>query len=196
MKENRFSRPFPMGVLGLLLVPALALAAPSRATQSPAPGDQIDVIGHLDLANSTVTQMKTSEHWRHQFLELQDPAHRTITLVDVTDAVHPVIVKQLDLPAGAENSTLDILVGDVALLQGNSAQPAAQEASSVSVVSFADPEHPKTVRTFNHVSALHTDQGRGLIYLANRHGLWILHQQAAPDKQLEDAYSKYVLYYH
>jgi hypothetical protein len=68
--------------------------------------------------------------------------------------------------------------------------------SSAAVVDFADPVHPATVRKFNDVSALRTDEGRGLIYLVDKDGLWILQEKSAADKELEQEYSRYVFYSH
>jgi hypothetical protein len=193
MEKACFQRALLGAALGLLVSPALVLATVTRPRQA-VPDDSIDVIGHLALASASVTSVKTSEHWRRDFLELQDSTHHTVTLVDVTDATHPVIVKQLHLPAGAADSTLAVLVGDVGLLRGTGTQSTDAHARPVSVVSFADPNHPKTVRTFTNVSAFQIDEGRGLIYLVNKHGLWILRQKPAPDQELEQEYAKQVMY--
>ena len=181
-------------VLGLLLIPGSILAHALRSDKHAIPSDSIDVIGHLNLTNASVTRLATSEHWRRELLELQDPTHRTLTLVDVTDAAHPAVVKQLHLPRGAANSNLADMVGNVGLLTGTSAPFATSQVHSVSVVSFTDPNHPATVRKFNGVTAFRMDEGRGLIYLVNQEGLWILREKPAPDQALEQAYSHYVMY--
>jgi hypothetical protein len=196
MKKICFEKALLRAALGLLVVPAMVLATVTKERRHAIPDDSIGVTGHLALANASVTSVKTSKHWRREYLELQDSAHRMVTLVDVTDATHPVIVKQLHLPAGAADSTLTVLVGDVGLLRGTGTQPPNAQARPVSVVSFADPNHPKTVRKFSNVSAFQTDEGRGLIYLVNKQGLWILRQKPAPDEELEQEYAKQVLYDH
>jgi hypothetical protein len=193
--KRRYVKQVILGpVLGLLLVPGSILAHAVRKDKHAIPSDSIGVIGHLHLTNTSVTRLATSEHWRREFLELQDPTHRMLTLVDVTDAAHPAIVKQLHLPRGAANSNLAAMVGDVGLLAGTSTPPATSQTSFVSVVSFADPDHPATVRKFNDVTALRMDEGRGLIYLVNQEGLWILREKPAPDQALERAYAYYVLH--
>jgi hypothetical protein len=196
MKTRYVGQVIPWAVLGLLLIPGSILAHAVRTDKHAIPFDSIDVIGHLDLTNKSVTRLATSEHWRREFLELQDPTHRMLTLVDVTDVAHPAVVKQLHLPRGAANSNLAAMVGDVGLLAGTSAPPAIPQTSFVSVVSFTDPNHPATVRKFNDVTAFRMDEGRGLIYLVNQKGLWILREKPAPDRALERAYANYVLYNH
>jgi hypothetical protein len=111
MNKNQFERLRWRAALGLLLIPAAAFAAATHQRRSAIPADRIEVIAHLALDHTSVTNVKTSEHWRRQFLELQDPTRRLVTLVDVTDAAHPAIVKELRLPAGAADSTVDACSG-------------------------------------------------------------------------------------
>ena len=61
---------------------------------------------------------------------------------------------------------------------------------------FSDLLHPKVAREFAGVTAISRDQGRGLIFLANPEGIWILHQTFAEDPEVEKAYANYVLYSH
>lgn len=185
MRKVGFDQILLGAVLSLLLLPVAPFARVVREEKHAIPTDSIDVIGHLDLANASVTNLKTSEHWRRHFLQLQDSTHGTLTLVDVTDASHPTLVKQLHLPKEPGDSTLAVLVGDVALMTGTDTRSPETRISSVSVVNFADPDHPVTVRKFKNVSALRTDEGRGLIYVVNQDGLWILREKPAPDKELE-----------
>jgi hypothetical protein len=173
----------------------MTFGRPVREHKKAIPTDSIDVIGHLVLPNASVTNIKISEHRKQQVLQLQDTKHRTLMLVDVTDGTHPAIIKQLHLPAEQPDWTLAVLVGDVALVTDT--QSPEVHISSAALVNFADPDHPATVRKFTNVSAFRTDEERGLIYLVDKDGLWILREKTAPeDKELEEEYSRYVLYSH
>ncbi len=196
MKKVCFEQVLLGATLGLLLLPAMIFARAVRGDSHATAADSIDVIGHLALTNASVTSLKTSLHWRRQFLQIQDSTHRMLTLVDVTDATHPAVVKQLHLPTEPGDCTLAVLVGDVALMTGTDTRSPETRISSVSVVSFADPDHPATVRKFKNVSAFRTDEGRGLIYHVDEEGLWILREKPAPDEELEREYGRYVLYSH
>jgi hypothetical protein len=196
MKKVCSEQVFLRATLALLLLPAMTFARVVRGDNHATAADSIDVIGHLALTNASVTSLKTSLHWRRQFLQLQDSTHRMLTLVDVTDATHPAVVKQLHLPTEPGDCNLAVLVGDVALLTGTDTRFPEARISSVSVVRFADPDHPTTVRKFKNVSAFRTDEGRGLIYLVDEDGLWILREKPAPDEELEREYARSVLYNH
>jgi len=181
--------------LALLLLPAMTFPGPVRKERKAIPGDNIEVIGHLALPNVSAASLRTSEHQRRRFLQIQDTKRRTLMLVDVTEPAHPTIAKQLHLPAELADCTLAVLVGDVALVTDT--QSPELRISSAAVVDFVDPDHPATVRKFNNVSAFRTDEERGLIYLMDKDGLWILREKAAPeDKELEQEYTRYVFYSH
>jgi hypothetical protein len=178
----------------LLLLPAMTWAGAVHKDKAAISTDKIDVIGHLAMPNVSVTSLRTSERRGQQLLQLQDTKHRMLMLVDVTDEAHPAIVKQLQLPTELAGSTLAVLVGDVALVTDT--QSPEVHISSAEVVNFADPEHPATVRKFTNVSAFRTDEDRGLIYLVDKDGLWILREKSAPDTEAEQEYSRYVFYSH
>jgi hypothetical protein len=194
LKRIRFEKVFLGATLALLLLPAMALARPVRRNRKAIPNENIDVIGHLALPDASVTSLRTAEHRGRQFLQLQDAKHRTLILVDVTDATHPAIIKQLHLPTEPANCTLAVLVGDVAVVTDT--QSPEVHISSAALVNFADPDHPATVRKFNNVSAFRTDEGRGLIYLVDKDGLWVLQEKSAAEKEIEAEYDRYVLYSH
>ena len=61
---------------------------------------------------------------------------------------------------------------------------------------FSDPGTPKVAREFTGVTAMSRDDRRGLIFVANAEGIWILRQRLAEDPEVEKAYAKYVLYSH
>jgi len=59
-------------------------------------------------------------------------------------------------------------------------QSSASPTETVKILDLSDPDHPKTLQTFKNVTSLLGDGGRGIIYLANDEGLWVLkHHHAA-----------------
>jgi hypothetical protein len=49
-------------------------------------------------------------------------------------------------------------------------------------------------REFSGVTATSRDDRRGLIFVANGEGIWILRQHLAEDPEVEKAYANYVIY--
>jgi hypothetical protein len=67
---------------------------------------------------------------------------------------------------------------------------------SITRAGLPDPERPRAERQFEGVTATLTDPYRGLIYLTNADGLWILRMEPATDVELEREYEKQILYNH
>jgi hypothetical protein len=68
---------------------------------------------------------------------------------------------------------------DVAIAEAPEKTPTTLTSSThptetVRVLDLSDPRNPKTLETFNKVTSLLPDGSRGLIYLTNYEGLWIL----------------------
>lgn len=199
MDKIGFARGLAIAASALLLVAAASTAIAEGGNPKPklarTDTDTIDVIGHLALPDAAVSAITISNHWRREFLELEDAKRGLILEADVTDPAHPSIARELHPPAQCARFHTEVVIGEAALLAEAQVRPAASPGS-VSIVSFADRERPTVVRQFNAVSAIRIHAQRGLIYLVNPEGLWVLQQNPAPDRDLEAWYGKYVLYNH
>ena len=153
--------------------------------------DRIEVVAHVALPGAAISRIGTSSHWQRNFIELNDDAHKTVTLVDVTDLAHPDIVRRLSV-AGFTDPSVEAMVGDTALVADGAAIGTAVP-KSLSIVNFSDPAHPVTEQKFDNVTAMTKAPG-GIVYVTDVNGLWILRQQSAPDKALDAQYKNYVLY--
>jgi hypothetical protein len=150
--------------------------------QNKTQGDSIQIVSHINLDGATVASMRTAEQWSQPSLELTDTANRTVLTVDVADPAHPNVINQMQIPAGLEDASLELEVGTAALLTTSDKTVPPVESKSVSIVSFADPERPKTVQRFDNVTSIFTDRQRGLVYLASSDGLWILRPHSSADQ--------------
>jgi hypothetical protein len=172
--------------------------ARAQARKSPAKpalpnNDQIEVIGHIAFDGTGVTQVMTGEHWRRNYLYLNSP--EKITVVDVTRGGRPSIASEYHhqaLPATV--AQVQVIVGNAALLADT--RPETNVPHLISVMSFADPARPTVVRQFTKVTGYLNDSHRGLIYVVNNEGLWILHEPPARDLELEEQYAHDVIYNH
>ncbi len=146
------------------------------------------VIAHLALSGASPRQMFLQQAGRKQYLYLQQPAQEALTVVDVTKPTKPKIVSHVL----GENLTLVSSGLAIAEKPNNSAAVDASRTTggaegargggsvseSVRVLDVSDPAHPRTVQTFRGVTSVLPDDARGLIYVANVEGIWILsHQQ-------------------
>ena len=179
----------PVALLSVLWLAGPMLAGEHHQKKVNAPAtDSIDVVGHLAIQSGAIAAIRISEHWKRNYVELQDPLHRTLTIVDVTNPGKPRLDRQFAVPEALDHANLEVLVGSTALLTDQSSQSTATVTPrSVSIVSFADPANPRVVQQFAHVTAIRADPARGLIYLVNSDGLWVLQQHPAPNLDLERA---------
>jgi hypothetical protein len=169
------------------------MAAKNKAKADSPPQDRIDILANVTVAGGPVTRVTMTQHYSRSYLYLEH-ASRALTLIDVTDARHPSVVSNLDLPASEAGSVLTA-AGDTALISSDTTQPGTA-AKTMSIVSFADPAHPQTVKQFANVTCTALDDHRGLIFVANDEGFWILHRNPAEDPEVEARYAHDVLYNH
>jgi hypothetical protein len=67
---------------------------------------------------------------------------------------------------------------------------------TVRIMDLSDPRDLKVAREFTGVTAIGRDDRRGLVFVANSEGIWVLRQHLAQDPEVEKAYANYVLYSH
>lgn len=153
--------------------------------------DSIRVIAHIALKDSSPCRLTTAEHWRKQYLYLDHPQTSNLTIVDITNAAQPHVAKEVH--RGEITGEIRLMVGDVGL----TTSPVAESApKTVSIVSFGDPLTPKLQQTFKNVSGFSQAPRRGLIFIVNDEGLWVLHEQPALDLEFQKEYDRHVLYDH
>lgn len=178
-------------ILGLTIL--LPLSAKDKKPKLP-PQDSIEVVAHIALTTGPVLRLLTTEHYSSYYLYAEHGAGAPVTLIDTTQARHPAVLAEVAYPTTGSDS-LVVVSGTTALAaSGAASQPATPQ--TIRILDFSDPRNPKVAREFNGVTAINRDDRRGLIFLANPDGLWILHQSRADDPEVEKAYAHHVLYDH
>ena len=144
--------------------------------------DSIAVVGHLALSGAAVTNLQLLDDLTRCLIEVTDGNTHTLNIVDVADATHPRLVRQIRKTTNLRDARLQVAVGDAALFESSPAvaQPMPR---TITIVNVADPENPKTMRRFTDVTSVLPDRSRGLIYLTNPDGLWILQTSSAADRR-------------
>ena len=139
-----------------------------------------------------MTRFLTTQHYSSYYLYAEHNSG-SVTLIDVTKTSRPSVLSDVSYPTGS----LAVVAGTAALVTSESAgSPPAPAPQTIKIMDFSDPRNPKVTREFTSVTAMSRDDRRGLVFVANTDGIWILRQRLAEDPEVEKAYADYVLYSH
>jgi len=187
---------------GLFIIGSLVCTLPAATGKTAAkpknepPQDRIDILANVAMTGGPVVRLTMTQHYSRAYVYVEHASHQ-LTLLDVTDGQHPSVVAQL--PASEAGSVLTA-AGDAALISSESAADgpttAPVKTKTMTIVNFADRNHPHTVRQFANVTCSALDEHRGLVFVANDEGLWILHRNPAEDPEVQERYAHDVVYSH
>jgi len=192
-----------LNLLSTIFAIAVALIALSPAAQSKEkkknspvkdPQDAIEVVGHIPPADGPVTRFFTTQHYSRSYLYVEHEDGKNVTLVDVSDPAQPSVLAEIPSTAKGGSTSLLAVTGTAALVTDYGANESASVPQTMRVMDFSDPRHPKVAREFSGVTAISRDDRRGLIFLADPDGIWILHQSFAEDPQAEKDFEHRLLY--
>jgi hypothetical protein len=176
---------------GIMLCCTLAaFSSFARSKSKIAPKDSFDFVAHLALTGGAVTSLVTTSHFGRNYLYAESLSSHTVTLFDVTDFARPKVLSRM-------NSSDSVLTaaGDAVLVSSDSSA-AVPGLKKISIIDVSDKSKPKIVREFAGVTSMTADAPRGLVFLANADGLWILHQNQPIDPEIQERYAHDVLYSH
>jgi hypothetical protein len=170
-----------LGPVTIAFAAAMVIAAAPRISANNKPTEvPAKVIAHLVLKEAPGNEMLLQSKGDKQYLYVQKASKQGFTVIDVTKPVLPALVNQSDKSAETASGKLEIVGPDVGLAEvpdknskgviRNSDSP----TETVKILDLSDPAHPKVLQTFTGVTSILQDPSRGLIYLANNDGLWIL----------------------
>lgn len=167
-------------VASTLAVVTLMLAglAPSVFAKKPEkPTQAASVIAHLPLQGAVANQMYLQASGDKRYLYIDQGSNQGYTVVDITKAARPNIVKHVD------SGKVQVVGSDLALAespdQGKTVARSHTPTESVTFLDTSDPANPKAIQSFQGVTGVLQDSVRGLVFLTNSDGLWILQQTAA-----------------
>lgn len=166
-------------VLAFAAFSIVVYAKDKHKKSAPPPQDQIRVVAHVDLPGDIIVRFIPTQHYRRDYLYAQHQSGKTMTLLDITNVDHPAVLAEMSDPSGSSDSIVSA-TGNAALVAASN-QPAQLLGSpqTFRILNFADPLHPLIQQEFRDVTAMARDDKRGLIFLANSEGVWILQQQFA-----------------
>jgi hypothetical protein len=183
-----------MALVGALALP-VAAQAKNKKTKPVAQDQQdtIEVVGHVP-ASTPVTRFLTTQHYSSYYLYAEHQAGQGVTMIDVTRANRPAVLADMPAALPGTSDSLAVVAGTAALVTSEPTASATPSTQTIRIMDFSDPQHPKVTREFSGVTATSRDDRRGLIFVANGEGIWILRQHLAEDPEVEKAYANYVIY--
>jgi hypothetical protein len=184
MKLRGKARPNILSIsVALILMLAFAQRFEGRPPHAPQSPVQVSVAGHLELQGMRVKHIFVQQRGSKYYLLLRRADKNSFAIVDVTNPGNPVITERNALPE-PDGGNVDLPTPGSALAiafvpDSAPAAAAGKPAESlptetVRLIDLADPRHPKTLKTFNKVTSVASDDGRKLVFLVNDEGLWII----------------------
>lgn len=165
----------------LLAAVAVAASVPSMLGNTKPTEVPAKVIGHLPLQDPAGSEMLLQTKGDKHYLYVQKASRQGFTVVDVTKPEVPTVVGRSGPSSNdATAGRLEIVSPDVGLAEvpDKTSKGVIRSSDSptetVKVLDLSDPAHPKVLQTFTGVTSILQDPSRGLIYVANNEGLWVL----------------------
>jgi len=178
--QQRFSRS-PLGPVSIAFAAAVVITSAPRVSANTKPTEvPAKVIAHLPLKDAPGNEMLLQNKGDKQYLYVQKASKQGFTVIDVTKPVLPSLVNHGAQSSDATAGKLEIVGPDVGLAEvpDKNAKGVIRNSDSptetVKILDLSDPAHPKVLQTFTGVTSILQDSSRGLIYLTNNDGLWIL----------------------
>ena len=127
-------------MIAALAASASAIYAKDK-TKPPAPKDEIQVVGHIPIADGPMTRFLPTQHYSSYYLYAEHASGKTVTLIDVTAAAHPAVLADVAYPAEVGSESLSVVAGTAALVSMGvtAGQPAASAAAPRPSVSWISP---------------------------------------------------------
>lgn len=189
---------FSSGALSILGLISFSPSAQSK-DKKKAPKDLqdvIEVIGHIAPTGEAVTRFVSTQHYSSYYLYVEHAGGKDVTLIDVSKASQPAVLADIPSAPNGGPASIYVVVGTAALTTDQRPNAPTVPPQTIRIMDFSNPEQPKIAREFAGVTAISRDDRRGLIFIANPEGIWILHQSFALDPEVERDYARHVLYDH
>jgi hypothetical protein len=169
-------------------------AAPSmfaKAKEKKSAVSNLGVIAHVQLDGGSATHMVLMEKNGKEYLYLGLASSSGFCVFDVTTPAAPRKLERFAGAGGAQAADFQ-LVGDTLAVSSHSGEATSGSSDSASrlttILNMTDPTNPQSIQTFAGVTSVVADNARGLIYLSNGEGLWIVQARQLRKTKTDDKY--------
>jgi len=171
-----------LGRVCMIFSGAVVVVSTPRMVANTKPAELLaKVIAHVPLQEAPGSEMLLQTKGDKRYLYVQKASKQGFIVIDVTKPGLPSLVNRSAPSTDGTAGKLEMVGPDVGLTEvpDNNSKGVIRSADNptetVKILDLSDPAHPKVLQTFTSVTSTLQDPGRGLIYLANNEGLWILH---------------------
>jgi hypothetical protein len=178
MKENANSKLSKGLCRSAIAIFAIGIAAAPAIHAKPNSNKMADkpanVVAHVQLPAGPVTRLLLVKKNGKEYLLLGLDSSTSVAVLDVSNPGQPRTINVAAQPAGAPSAEVKVVADNLTLF-------------GTSDAGTASGANPKEIRSLSGVTAFMTDKVRGLIYVTNGDGLWIVKSKqqvetdAAPD---------------
>jgi hypothetical protein len=180
-------------IVGLALAPSSS--AKDKKSKASNPKDEIEVAGHIPLTGGPVMRFLATQHYSSYYLYAEHENGGNFTLIDITKTSEPAVLAEVASAPNGASSNFTAVAGTAALVSSEPAASSTQQSpQTIRIMDLSEAQNPKVAREFTGVTAISRDDPRGLIFVANADGIWILKQRLALDPEVQKAYEDYVIY--
>jgi hypothetical protein len=160
--RNNLSKGFYRAAIAVAAI-GIALAGPVHAKPNSNKGEDkpANVVAHVQLSGGPVTRMLLVKKEGKEYLLVGLDSPASVAVFDVSNPDRPRTIDTTSGAPGAPSAEVKV-VADTLTLFGSSDAGTASSANS------------KDMRSFSGVTASMKDKARGLIYVTNADGLWIV----------------------
>jgi hypothetical protein len=174
-------------VIGIFGAPSMFAKPKEKKTAV----SHLSVIAHVQLDGGAATHMVLMKKNGKEYLYLGLASSSSVCVFDVTTPAAPHKLERFAGVAGAEAANFQ-LVGDTLAVSSPSGEATSGSPDaarrSVTILNLTDPTNPQSIQTFVGVTSVVGDDARGLIYLSNDEGLWIVQAKQPRKTETEDKY--------
>jgi hypothetical protein len=176
--RNNLSKGFYRAAIAAAAIGIAAAAPAIQAKPNPNKGEDkpANVVAHVQLSGGPVTRMLLVKKEGKEYLLVGLDSPASVAVFDVSNPDRPRAIDTTSSATGAPSAEVKV-VADTLTLFGSSDAGTASSANS------------KDMRSFSGVTASMKDKARGLIYVTNSDGLWIVKsKQKVEEEAIVDNY--------